>query len=581
MCCCPEEPTPSGGDAGGPAPGCGSTPCEEPEFHLHLDADRDGTVDDDRTGLDVWEYGVGKKGAIILCNNDGDESRSKSDNEDQKVNTGNDVDEIAPLVIRRSGPVPPADWEVYLEVSPADRNNIRIFESRSAGAAQVLGKGKTAKYKLPDVSFTEKVLGMEATRYAGTGFSGVIQITLRVMQGGTVKNVEFVKVRVAPWMMPNHLDKAEKVFVVNTPDNSRFRGELARHVSAAGCAVQEHGSPDRWMQDCLEWGFASLPNHGIRTVVRPGQPRDLETFPPTLRDADLGYAEPAPFNSARHPSSTFDSTGNLECTPPIKSARAPKQFPFGRIYFGPGGRPGERMDPHFIEFLRRQEVQTPIEVNTNWLAVGHVDEIISFVPAPGPIGFKLLLASPKKAMRILRNLRKKFGSAKMLVGRQFPDIHGARQNAEVTVSTFLTSGIPSLGLAEADFRAQNDSAQAELDVVRTNFKRELGLEESDIIDVPILFVPNHDDPIFADALTAGMVNMLVINKHCIFPKPFGPVVRGKDLFQEDLEKKLKALGLTPHPIDDWEEYHLLQGEVHCGTNTLREPKKVKWWEFVP
>ena len=59
------------------------------------------------------------------------------------------------------------------------------------------------------------------------------------------------------------------------------------------------------------------------------------------------------------------------------------------------------------------------------------------------------------------------------------------------------------------------------------------------------------------------------------------MVGGKDLFQTDLETKLKAEGLTPLDIDDWDTYHIRAGEVHCGTNTLRTPTFSDWWEFEP
>jgi hypothetical protein len=43
--------------------------------------------------------------------------------------------------------------------------------------------------------------------------------------------------------------------------------------------------------------------------------------------------------------------------------------------------------------------------------------------------------------------------------------------------------------------------------------------------------------------------------------------------------KLSSLGLSISFVDDWDSYHLLKGEVHCGTNTLRktDPSKL-WWE---
>jgi protein-arginine deiminase len=113
--------------------------------------------------------------------------------------------------------------------------------------------------------------------------------------------------------------------------------------------------------------------------------------------------------------------------------------------------------------------------------------------------------------------------------------------------------------------------------------RRIGVTDADIIDVPILYMPNEREPRFVDALTAGMVNMLVINRHCIVPKPFGPEVSGApivaDQFEANLRAALTPLGLTLGFVDDW-FYHVRLGEVHCGTNTLRRPTAFpRWWEF--
>lgn len=569
-----------------------STTCDAgtpptPEYHLHVDADRDGIVDADRTGIDSWHWGAGQKGAIILCNNDDDGGASRSDNADDRVNGGNDATELAPLVIRRIGPPAPAGWEGYLGVLAADKMNIRIFDSRSAGGREIIGPSTGNSYRLPDLAFTEKEFGMEAVRYAGSGFSGEVGIALVIKNGGSVLNVETAKVRVAPWMMPSHRDNAQKVFVcqltVDGPTgpipNARFRNELNTFVTAAGCTLQTHVSGDRWMQDCMEFGYASSPATGFRAVMQSPQDRGLKIFPPTLRAADFGHHT----TGLASPDTTFDSTGNLEVTPPVTS-RAGKAYPWGRIYYG-AGRPAEEIYPKTKEFLHAQIVQDPIDIDTDWLNVGHVDEIISFVPAPGPKGFKLLLASPRRAYRILRDNRAAHGSSKLLVGRKFPPPSaspaGPWRDAEVSIRGFLDVGIPSLSLTHTALRNFNDRAQLRLDGIRSRMKNELGLTDADIIGIPILFMPAEDAPTFADALTAGMVNMLVLNRHCIIPKPFGPEVAGGDLFQRYVESMLNPLGLTLHFLDDWYEYHVGLGEVHCGTNTLRTPTAARWWEFVP
>jgi hypothetical protein len=574
------NPTPPSSNGGGSPAGKSTSACKTHIIHMHLDADRDGTVDDDFKGLARWQWGTGKKGAIVLCNNDDDGGRKKEDHTDDKVNGGNDKDEIAPIEFRVDGKTSaPSSMKAFLEVS--DASKIRIFDGRAAGKKEVIGPTKGARHEFPSLAFTKLEYGMEATVYAGTGFDGFIDITFIVEDSGSECYREKGRVRVAPWIMPNHLETAEKVFVVNDGAfNDRFRKDLKPLVSAAGATLVEFATNDVWMQDCMEFGYANLPNHGFRTVVRAPRNRPLKVFPRTLLDADLGVAEVGTLS----PDTTFDSTGNLEVTPPCKS-KAGKNFPLGRIYYGPG-RPGELLDADFKEFLNKQLVQKPIEIDTSWLIVGHVDEIISFVPAPGAPGFKLLLASPKLAYKILQDNLAKNGGSKLLNGREFtifdPVAGAQKKKAEVTIKEFLSKGIKDLHLDAKDLKKFNDDKQGKLDIVRAQFQKEIGIDPvKDVIDVPILFMPNHDVNLFADALTAGMVNMLVINKHCIVPKPFGPVVGGTDLYEKELESKLKPLGLTVSFIDDWEEYHVNLGEVHCGTNTLRKFTAAKWWEFEP
>ena len=94
-------------------------------------------------------------------------------------------------------------------------------------------------------------------------------------------------------------------------------------------------------------------------------------------------------------------------------------------------------------------------------------------------------------------------------------------------------------------------------------------------------MPNPDMPTLADALVPGMVNMLVVNRHCIVPKPFGPIVSSADVFEGDLQTSLTPLGLTVDFLDCWTENHVNLGEVHCGTNTLRTPNRGRFWLFQP
>ena len=554
----------------------------KPSYRLHLDADRDGKVDDDWSGATAWQWGRKKRGAIFLCNNDDDDAAHTKDNADDKVNGGNDRSEVAPVVLRKTGPAPPGSWVGYLEVPSGVEKLVRIFDKR-AGGSEIIGPAMGPRYILPDLNFTEVEYGIEALRFAGTGFNGLVLLTFRIEDGTALIYSQVGRLRVAPWIMPNHLDPAVKVFVVNGgAGNARFRSELGPMVSAAGCSLQEHASNDVWMQDCMELGVCSSATTAAPVVMRAKRPRPLETFPRTLLAPDFGYEEVVALNPAA--SSTFDSTGNLEVTPPLMTGTR-REYPWGRIYYGPGRR-GSEFDRDTAAFLAAQTVQAPFLVNTNWLAVGHVDEVISFVPAPAGRGFKLLLASPRRAYAILDALNKgPTASERLLIGREFPHWSGrtflGMRNAEVSIRDFMTTGITSLGLTGLELRRFNNQVTSHMEGIRKTFKANIASIAPEIIEVPILYMPNEDNTSWADALTGGMVNMLVINKNCIIPKPFGPVIAGVDVFEQELASQLTALGLTVRFIDDWLEYHVQLGEVHCGTNTWRKPAApARWWEFA-
>ena len=53
----------------------------------------------------------------------------------------------------------------------------------------------------------------------------------------------------------------------------------------------------------------------------------------------------------------------------------------GHPALSPGRSGGRRMAKVVRDFLGAQQVQAPVEVYSDWLSVGHVDEFLSFVPA--------------------------------------------------------------------------------------------------------------------------------------------------------------------------------------------------------
>lgn len=89
--------------------------------------------------------------------------------------------------------------------------------------------------------------------------------------------------------------------------------------------------------------------------------------------------------------------GNIESTPPVAGA------PLGKILLGnvPLIEGAEFMDPDVLRLLVAQRRQPIVELDTTWLDVGHVDEMLAVVPHASS-GFSVLHASSAIALALLR-----------------------------------------------------------------------------------------------------------------------------------------------------------------------------------
>jgi hypothetical protein len=102
----------------------------------------------------------------------------------------------------------------------------------------------------------------------------------------------------------------------------------------------------------------------------------------------------------------FNYGGNIEASPPLEQAK------LGKLVIGNARFPDEDlMDPDLLRLLHQQNKQPLVEINTGWLDVGHVDEVIGFAPDPGQRGgFAILHASSILAMRLLELARERYVS---------------------------------------------------------------------------------------------------------------------------------------------------------------------------
>ena len=104
------------------------------------------------------------------------------------------------------------------------------------------------------------------------------------------------------------------------------------------------------------------------------------------------------------PESRFDAGGNILVSPDPSQAPGarPGRFPFGRIVTS------AQMQGAIKDFFRAQGIQAGpdgrrIELDTAWLKVSHVDEVVAFVPLAGG-GFRLVLPDPEEGLKLLASV---------------------------------------------------------------------------------------------------------------------------------------------------------------------------------
>ncbi len=431
-----------------------------------------------------------------------------------------------------------------------------------------------------------------------------------------------------PFMMFNHLDPARTLYVMNQNiSNAQMRNGIKEAVGEENVVefpVGQYGW-DVWIQDELEFGYQQTPYGPMDLVLDSIRNGTLDPLPEDhMLGPDFGWlTRGTPSGWA----SSLDSFGNLECTPPITVDGV--EHPFGRIYYGCKETVGgDCVCDGLKEFLDAQEVQSPVKLDSTWLAVGHVDEFMVFVPDAGSDkGFKVIMSDWGVTRDILESLDPNFA-----LPRWEDDHH------------FLTVG----EILESTVIAYNEDMDAmHLQPMHDKIKAEFGLTDDDIILIPALWERVWGAAL---ALAPGMANLAVYDDQLLIADPYfrtpdedvngdGQLNSGEDLdgdgeldtdedangngeldegedingngvldTEEDLNGnwlldegedlngngllntfrdpfQLAFLdvmpdGLTANFLDNWEGYHLWWGEVHCGTNILREPRSdLYWWEL--
>lgn len=582
-----------------------------PVLKMYLDADRDGAVDPTPANYGAWRWGAPtdehpQPGGILLVPK-------------RRAVGGARVVERSELRF---------DWGEYLGTDgwtgtlEADHpNRIRVYPSFAANAVALnLGGGLDLTTVVND---TRVGLWLAAADYGGNDeATWRVRLTFRFRSAEGDQVTQVAELRIAPWVMAGDLDPTQDVFAVAPEPNVGVSSRIEALTEESGATFRAVAPRmdmagrllKPFLRDRLQAGYAQAPHDNRIVVLDP-----LDDQSPYAIAANLdGVSTAAPGVEL----TSQANGGNLLVTPPTDD------YPLGRIVYGHNADSGAC---NLRTFFRNQLVQRPIELDASWLSVGHVDEVLSFLPDRNAghddaWPWRLALLSPRLGyiLAYAASAQRNSADVDALIDRGLELCEASRQANEDWAALrercngewgglwngpeadWTDLAGPGAYQADAGAPARNgrtirvrdgehysaqslhaflgrahpaqddmtfhqalfDAVRGRIDGTRATLLQELGAQQRHVLEVPVLLG-------FADSIvteTADSVNMLVLHSEdetrCLVPKPFGPVCGGQYIFQRHLERQLAALGVTAEFANDWLSLHARHGEIHCGTNQI-------------
>lgn len=539
----------------------GQKSASEIKVQILADVNRDGKVefDADNKGKNTWTL---ERGAIFFNNNDSDQNTKTPDHADAVVNGPEDLRDLAIIRVKKI-PDLPKDSRIVISVDDASLDRVRLFLRTVDNDYKTLNLTADGNIDLALLRQRDLELRIEANSYADKSWNGEteVTITLKSPNGETIS--DSVRLKVAPFILLSNLNRGITLYAREFPGrNEAFIKSLSELVPQAGAelVLVPAGEPYNprciWLQDTLEIGYSEMPGQKMNVVLKANRGRSLDNYPKNgLLGPDFGWVQVGTFREkygqGRGGNGWLDWYGNLEVTPPLR------RYPLGRIYYGhnPDGPKEASLNPEIVGMFEAQGIQAPaLKLDTGWLLIKHVDEVISFLPSGyREHPYKVLVVDTEAMLALLEKwVKDGLGEVPML----------NLYSKKATVSSFAKNK----ELIDLNQSLQRKRIEPNIDLL----KRELDLKEEDFIRVPSLFDK------YGVSVVPNMVNSTILNGHILIVAPNGPVIDGKDQLEEEMRKLLSGLPLEPHFVDA-RQYHKWGGEVHCATNVRREGFPTPWW----
>ncbi|MDO5722595.1 MAG: protein-arginine deiminase family protein [Actinomycetaceae bacterium] len=583
-------------------PGTALAPAGTENARLVADTNRDGVANlEDDSDVETAPATV-NAGAVFMANLDDssnrcplkdgeralalEEMKDCFDAADEVVNGEEDVFDLAPLA---TSPLPEITDTTTgtIAADEVSQEKVNIFHN-DAGEWKLVSAD--TKFTAPQLREGLQ-LGLEGKEVVkDASWDGSVTVDFTLTDGDKTKTTQ-ATLFAAPLLVHNHTQTIDTFFTLTTR-GGHFNGILANELKALADANGTEVKPfepssDPWVQDVFEPMYQSMPGvDGVRTMrvmLRSDQVRGVyedEYAEGGIDDADKEGIYQALYG-LRGPgtgvlsigesteSYTLDSSGNIETLPPLPG------YPAGRVLMGQRTEKNLPKDVDETEpfqpsqavqdFFNAQGVQKPIRLDTSFLSVGHIDEFLTTVPADSELGWKLVVSSPKAGYELIKKLQ--------------DEGHGDKSLISEEGGSFTT-----IDLALEDGHAERINLNAER-IIEENIdiiKAETGISDDDIVRVPMFYRAelNDDAPggidlngdFYAADFIPNPINGVVMkNREFIAPKVWGPVINGTDVFEKAVTEAYAQAGITVKYANTYQVLYVHGGEVHCGTNALRDP----------
>ncbi|MDJ0557340.1 MAG: protein-arginine deiminase domain-containing protein [Microcoleaceae cyanobacterium MO_207.B10] len=516
-----------------------------PGFTMYGDTNRDGVLEAaDKSGRETWSL---SEGALMLFNNDDDNRDLIPDWRDQEVNGDQDEADLAIVNLEISESY--KNSQVYITTDSDASDYINVFQKTEYGWQPVDISGTEALRTREKI-----VLGVEAKQFADRKWKGTVNLTAMAKRNGQQIASDTIQIGVVPWLMSPNTAPVREIHVSERGwENQEFVSKIKQIVEKTGAKAKINPGGTTWMQDTKEIGYVQFPTpegmRNINMVLKANRRGENDLYARSLLKEDFGWFEIGKPRQLDPLNRWADAYGNLEVTPPLPG------YPMGRVYYGKAG--GVGMNPEIIDFIQAQKIQgPPVDIDTSWLMIRHVDEIFSFIPSKfgKPL---MLIVSPEAGVKLLEELNQEgYGQAAI--------------NRGLGTQTTVRAALRNQNLIQHNLYLQ----QEKLNPLIEKLKQEFNLTDDQIIQVPVMFGYS------GYSWWPNMVNSVVVNGELLVSNPGGALINGRDYTQEKFRRLVGDYGLNITFMDD-KYYQDLRGSLHDATNTTRLGKNNPFWESLP